>query len=73
MTIKKEKLVEQIDKEMKIRGLNQLLDEPMKVYNIRFSETEMRLLRKHFKSNGLSLSAGIRMAVSRYMREEGLK
>lgn len=73
MTIKKEKLVERVDKEMKSRGLNQLLDEPMKVYNIRFSEIEMRMLKKHFRSNGLSLSAGIRMAVSKYMKEEGLK
>ncbi len=73
MAIKKERLVEQADKEMKSRSLSQVIYEKMKVYNIRFSETEMKLLRRHFKSNGLSLSAGIRMAVSRYMKEEGLK
>ena len=71
--IKKEKLIEQANIEMKGRNLKQVINENMKVYNIRFSETEMNLLRKHFKSNGLSLSAGIRMVVSIYMKEEGLK
>ena len=71
--IKKEKLIEQANIEMKNRNLNQIIYENMKVYNIRFPEAEMNLLKKHFKSNGLSLSSGIRMAVSKYMKEEGLK
>ena len=71
--IKKEKLIEQANIEMKSRDLRQIINENMKVYNIRFSETEMNLLRKHFRSNGLSLSAGIRMVVSIYMKQEGLK
>ena len=71
--IRKEKLVEQAHREMKGRNLKQIINENMKVYNIRFFETEMKLLRKHFRSNGLSLSAGIRMVVSIYMKQEGLK
>ncbi len=71
--IKKEKLIKQANIEMKNRNLSQAINENMKVYNIRFPETEMNLLRKYFRSNGLSLSAGIRMAVSKYMKEEGLK
>lgn len=32
-----------------------------------------KTLTAHFKSQGLDLSSGIRLALSRYMSEEGLK
>ena len=79
MALKRETLAKQVTKDMDTSSLlassPTMRDnrEPMKLYQIRFPEKDINLLKEHFDSEGLSLSAGIRMAVSKYMRSEGLK
>ena len=79
MALKRETLVRQVTNDMDTRTLSTTSSitrdnrEPMKLYQIRFPEKDIFLLKEHFDSEGLSLSAGIRMVVSKYMRSEGLK
>jgi hypothetical protein len=42
---------------------------PMLIRNIRISESDWQLLRQHFGSKRLSVSAGIRMVVKDYLQQ----
>ena len=48
-------------------------DEPMKIFSLRMTVTDWKLLKTYFKSNGLDLSNGLRLWIIAKMREEGLK
>ena len=45
----------------------------MVVYRVRFPRDEMETFRRYLKRHNQSLSAGVRMAVSREMERLGLK
>jgi len=45
----------------------------MRTYQVKFPETVLERFRAHLEGKGLSLSAGIRLAVSEYMEREGLR
>jgi hypothetical protein len=45
----------------------------MKERNIRLPDRDWQLLKVHFDGMGLSLAAGVRMALSKYMTGEGLR
>ena len=75
MALKKKELQTTASADLKERelGKNQESDIPMKLYNMRMPERDLNVLRVHFRTQGLGLSTGIRMIVSRYMQTEGLK
>ena len=45
----------------------------MKVYRVRLPEADVERFLAYLGRQGLSLSAGIRMAVAKFMQKEGLK
>lgn len=45
----------------------------MKVYRVRLPEDDVERFLAYLTRQGLSLSAGIRMAVAKFMQKEGLK
>ena len=78
MTLKREKLEKQIDGEFEQRRIGVQEDpgeepEIMKVLQIRMSPRDISILRRHFKEEGLGLSAGARRVLSKYMQEKRLK
>ena len=44
-----------------------------KLYNFRLPEADMEAFRQYLAEEGVTLSAGVRQAILRYMRREGLK
>ena len=46
--------------------------ETMTQHNFRMQETDYRILEDHFRDLGLSIGAGIRMALREYMKRERL-
>ena len=47
--------------------------EGMTQHNFRMGEGDYRRLQDHFDDMGLSMSAGLRMVLKKYMREEGIQ
>ena len=45
----------------------------MQTYQVKFSLAVLERFRAHCEGKGLSLSAGIRLAVAEYMEREGLR
>lgn len=46
---------------------------PLKVTTLNLPENWLKILKQHFKYQGLNLSTGIRQLMAKYMKEEGLK
>jgi hypothetical protein len=45
---------------------------PMKKYHIRMEPKDWEALQRHFEADGLTVSAGIRMVIKKYMRDESM-
>ena len=45
----------------------------MKPHIVRMRDSEWRALKMYFKPQGLSVAAGIRQVLFRYMRDNGIK
>lgn len=50
----------------------QSTDNTLKRYDVRFNPDDWQALKMHFESQGLTISAGLRMIVKRYMKDEGI-
>ena len=44
----------------------------MEKYHIRMMPADWEALKQHFEADGLTISAGIRSVLKRYMRDEGI-
>ena len=44
----------------------------LKRYDIRFNPDDWEALKQHFSGQGLTVSAGIRMVVKKYMQQESV-
>ena len=77
MALKREELAHVVDEEMESREIRTeesvSSSESMRVYHVRFRPSEWNRMKHHFESEGLNVSAGIRMALARYMKEQGLR
>ena len=49
------------------------LEDPLKAISLKMPESWIGVLKAHFKAKGLGLSHGVRMALSEYMDQEGLR
>ena len=47
--------------------------ENMTQHNFRMTESDYRKLEEHFEDLGLSISAGLRMVLKKYMQDEGIR
>lgn len=61
----------------KIRGISRETEllkkaEPLKMFSLRLHRKDMEHLRTYFKTMGLNLSAGIRMALREFMERQGI-
>ena len=72
MTLKKDDLAIKAKKDLEARGMGEK-KENMTIVQVRFKPSDIRKMKTYFKREGLSLSAGIRRAVFKNMREEGLE
>ena len=72
MTLKKDDLANKAQKDLEARGMG-AKNENMDIVQIRFKPSDIRKMKSYFKREGLSLSAGIRRAVFKNMREEGFE
>lgn len=74
MALKKGDMGERVQARMQETGLKKAdTPENMKQHNFRMKESEWQILRDHFDDMGLSMGAGLRMVLTQYMRDKGLK
>lgn len=75
---KKNKMEDSINGEMANRSFpvnNETLaiEEKTKVRSIRFHESRLKALEKHFKREGIDLSSGVRQVIYRWMDEKRIR
>lgn len=80
MATKREQIEKTVKTDMDNRDLGnkpenekQPIDDPMTIFSIRLPKSQKDSLQVHFKNDlGLDLSPGIRMLITKYMREHRL-
>ena len=64
---------EAIEKDIGARSFHGKTREIMTQHNFRMRESDYRALEEHFRSLDLSIGAGLRMVLRRYMNENGVR
>lgn len=75
MAIRKQKIKDAVSNEMKDRPISggRRKRQRMKIIKVGMPEKDIEIFRAYMEDQGLNLSAGIRLAVSKYMQQEGIK
>lgn len=55
------------------RTTNRPQKETLGKYHVRFYQSDWKLLEEHFRSKGLTVSAGLRLVVSEFLERERLR